>query len=385
MTPTAGTLEPAAASERPQHASLAVRAFLGDAVFPVVAARVVLLVFGFLAAVVFRPDAAIADGFLGVWNRWDAPHFLEVAANGYGPPSDPARIVLFPAFPALIAAGALVFAPLVSGMVVSFLASLVAGAGLYRLASDDQGSAGGRAAVLAMLVYPTAFALVAPYSEALFLAAVVWSFVRARDDDWRGAGALALVAGLTRIQGAFVAPALLVEYLLRHRRVRADAGWLLLGLGGPLIYLAINWATFGDPLRFVTVQRNVFGVYNVAPWDAARGLIVGLTSSPLGEFWATVYLAPAVAFIGLLVATVWALVSRRSRASYAVFALLNLASLATLSWPISVPRYAFGVFPILLAMADTIRRPWLAISVFVGSALLLGLCTTLYVIGHWAF
>ena len=30
------------------------------------------------------------------WDRWDAPHFFEVAAYGYGPPASPARIVLFP-------------------------------------------------------------------------------------------------------------------------------------------------------------------------------------------------------------------------------------------------------------------------------------------------
>jgi hypothetical protein len=359
--------------------------YLRDAILPVVAARVVLLLFGFLAVITLRPDAAIADGFLGVWNRWDAPHFLEVAANGYGPPSDPARIVLFPAFPALIATGSVVLPPLAAGMVVAFLASLAAAAGIYRLAVGDRDATVGRAAVLAMLVYPTAFALVAPYSESLFLAAVVWSFVEARDDEWRAAGALALIAGLTRIQGAFVAPALVIEYLVRHRRLRRDVGWLALGLGGPLIYLGINWATFGDPFRFVSIQRTVFTVYNVGPWDMVRGLANGLASTQLGEFWVTVYLAPTLAFIALLVASAWALVFRRSRPSYAVFALLNVASLATLSWPISVPRYAFGVFPILLAMADTVRRPWLATTVFVGSGLLLALCTSLYVIGHWAF
>ena len=56
---------------------------------------------------------ALPRAWLDIWNRWDAPHFFEVARTGYGPPTDPARIVLFPLFPALIALGSLVAAPLV--------------------------------------------------------------------------------------------------------------------------------------------------------------------------------------------------------------------------------------------------------------------------------
>jgi len=106
-----------------------------------------------------------------VWDRWDAPHVREIAQLGYGPPADPARIVLLPLFPALMAAGALVVSPLLAGSLISFGATLVATAGLYVLARRDGGDcAMGRTAVLALVLFPTAFALVAPYSEALFLA-----------------------------------------------------------------------------------------------------------------------------------------------------------------------------------------------------------------------
>jgi len=99
----------------------------------------------------------------------------------------------------------------------------------------------------------------------------------------------------------------------------------------------------------------------------------------------TVYLAPFLAFTGLALVVAWALVARGGRPSYAVFAGLSLLSFASLSWPISVPRYLMGVFPVFLAIGWTAGRPWLASIVVVASGLLFAVFATLFVIGHWAF
>ena len=162
-----------------------------DALVPTFAIRLALMAIAVLAVVVLRPDALPADPWLQIWNRWDGPHFLEIAAYGYLPPADPARIVLFPLYPLLIAIGAIAVPPLVSAMLVSFIAGLVAAVGLYRLVRLDDSRPAARAAVVAMAIFPTAFAFVAPYSESLFAALAIWAFVRARQDDWRGAGILA--------------------------------------------------------------------------------------------------------------------------------------------------------------------------------------------------
>jgi len=322
---------------------------------------------------------------LQIWNRWDAPHFFEVAAYGYGPPADPARIVLFPLLPALIRIGSVVTTPLVAGMVISFVSTLAAAAGLHRLIRLDDNRSTARWAVLAMSVFPTAFTLVAPYSEAPFLAFTVWSFVAARERRWPAAGVFALLAGLTRIQGAFILPALIVEYWLAERRVGRNAWWLLLAAGGPLIYLAINVVAFGDPLYFLGVQRDVFKVTTVAPWTALASAWNGILAIEPSRTWATVYLAPFVAIILLAGTTVWTIVAERSRPSYAIYAGLTLLSFLTLSWPISVPRYLMGVFPMFIVAGGLGRRPWLGFPLFVASVLLLGVCVALFVNGQWAF
>jgi hypothetical protein len=87
----------------------------------------------------------------------------------------------------------------------------------------------------------------------------------------------------------------------------------------------------------------------------------------------------------LAATTLWTLFGRGSRPSYAVYTGITLLSFLTLSWPISVPRYLMGVFPIFIAAGVLGRKPWLAGPLFVASVLLFGLCTALFVTGHWAF
>jgi hypothetical protein len=56
-----------------------------------------------------------------------------------------------------------------------------------------------------------------------------------------------------------------------------------------------------------------------------------------------------------------------------------------LNWPVSVPRYLLGVFPMFVAGGSTARRFGLGGALATLSVLLLGAFTTLFVIGHWAF
>ena len=356
-----------------------------DAILPTILLRWVVLVYALLAVIVLESGSLPSGSVLEMWNRWDAPHFFEVAQYGYGPPADPARIVLFPLLPALIRIGSFVTQPLVAGMVISFVGTLAAAAGLYRLVRMDEARPVARWAVLAMSIFPTAFTLVAPYSEGPFLAFTVWSFVAARERRWAGAGAFAFLAGLTRIQGAFLLPALIVEYWLAERRVGRDASWILLAAGGPLVYLAINYVTFGDPLYFIAVQRDVFKVSTVAPWAAIASAWNGVLVLEPSRIWATVYLAPFVAICVLVATTLWTIFGKHSRPSYVVYTGLTLLSFLTLSWPISVPRYLMGVFTIFIGMGVLGRKPWLGPPLFVGSVLLFALSTALFVTRHWAF
>jgi Gpi18-like mannosyltransferase len=361
----------------------------GDAVVPTLLIHAVLLVFAVVALIVFVPNNLQGSDGLNLWNHWDGPHFLELAARGYWS-ADPARIVLFPLYPLLIAMVSLVVSPLFGAMVLALAFSLLAAGGLYLLVQLDSDRETSRLSVVAVNLFPTAFVFIAPYSESLFLALVVWSFLFARRGNWAGAGLAGALAGATRIQGAFLIPALAVEYLvqkrvLQTRRLDLDAIWIAVALLGPLSYVAINWVVFGNALYFVEAQRFYFHVQNAAPWDWMPGIVNTALNGTMNEGWLTVYVAPLLGFAVLAVTAIWCFFSRASRLSYAVYTLLTLLSFLTLNWPISVPRYILGVFPVFILGGRLGRRPWLGPPLFAASALLLGIFTILFVEGHWAF
>src|ERR1044071_9378240 len=131
--------------------------------------------------------------WLAIWNRWDAPHYLDIARMGYVSEGVEARwIVFFPLYPWLVRAA----------FFVSGVASVAAGLLLYRLArADGEAEEVARGAVFYLLVFPTAYFLHIGYNESLFLALALGAFLAARGRKWWAAGLLGFFAALTRING----------------------------------------------------------------------------------------------------------------------------------------------------------------------------------------
>jgi hypothetical protein len=364
-----------------------------EVIAPVIAVRIALLVVGALAGGLLGspPDAAPADmpEFLRVWDRWDGPHYLEIAARGYDPTGDPALAAFLPLYPALIRVGSFVLPPLVAAMLISFLATVAASLALHALVLRDGGDAAmARRAVIALNVFPSSFALVAPYAEALFLALSIGALLAARLDRWAQAGLLGLLAGLARLQGWLLGPVLLVEHIYGHRFARLRLGrpmaWALVVGLGPALFLAMNALAYGDPLFFVRQQAGHFFHSLAAPWQVIGDLLSGVArhDDPL---WPSIYLAPIVAYVALAAVAVWSLRSRSSRPAYATYVVLALVVLASVTWPISAPRYVGAIFPVFIAIADMgrHRRLWLAWVTL--SGVMLVVITAVFVAGGWVF
>jgi hypothetical protein len=322
--------------------------------------------------------------WLRVWDRWDGPHYLQIAARGYDPSGDPAMAAYLPLYPALIRIGSILLPPLGAAMLISFVATVVAAFALYALVVRDGGDrAMARRAVIALSLFPTSFALVAPYAEAPFLALSIGAVLAARLDRWARAGFIGLLAGLARLQGWLLGPVLLVDYYERHRLGRPMLWALLVGLS-PVVFLGINAVAYGDPLFFLGQQAWHFGHRLEAPWIVIGDLLSGVArhDDPL---WPGLYLAPIVAYVVVAAVAVWSLRSRSSRPAYATYVLLALVVLASVTWPISVPRYVGAIFPVFIAVADVGRRGSLWLAMTAVSAALLLLFTVFFVTGGWAF
>ncbi|HEX8291934.1 MAG TPA: mannosyltransferase family protein [Pyrinomonadaceae bacterium] len=357
----------------------------------VLAVKALVLLYGVQAFLVWKNErVGSLYNWLAIWNRWDAPHYLDIARAGYVSAGVEARwIVFFPLYPWLVrAASWAVRDELPAAFLVSGVASVAAALLLQRLArADGEPEEVARGAVFYMLVFPTAYFLHIGYNESLFLALALGAFLAARARCWWAAGLLGFLAALTRINGLLLLPALAFEaweeYRGSGRRARAGWLWLLLVGAGFGVYLLINWWVLGDPRAFLKMQGEHWFKTPTWPW-------VGIQGAMNSARWLSPSDAQMVgwqefSFIMLgfgLTALAWL----RLRASYAVWMTCNWLLWTSTKFALSVPRYTLVLFPafILLARLRAARPTWGA-AVAVWSLLMLALFAARFSQGYWAF
>ncbi len=340
---------------------------------------------GALAAPCHEGEAAPllhADGLdfrlFGAWQRWDACWYERIAAHGYR--SHPAAVGFFPLYPALMRVVGVPFGGhlTLAGLLISSVAYIAAMTGLYRLVCRDFDVESAQRAVLYLSVFPSAFFLFAPFTEALFLALSIWVLYAARQGYWGVAAPLALLAGLTRIQGALLVLPLAWEWWRQRRRPdgarRGRLGAALvppLAPGGFLLFLLYSEVVAGATT--FQAQRTQWGVTGRWPWTAAitSWREARAHSDPIE----VLNLASLILFAVLLI-----IGARRLPLSYALYAapqLLLMGSRQTLvgSPLASTYRYVLVLFPafVVLAWLGQRRRlhyAWLCISLLLLSWLL---------------
>jgi len=107
------------------------------------------------------------------------------------------------------------------------------------------------------------------HTPCLFLALTITSFYNARNERWAVSGVLGMLATMTRITGILLLPALLIEYLhqknFKKEEIRKDVIWIFVVGLCLLIYLGINYMTFGTPFKFFEVQKEHWGMHLYLP------------------------------------------------------------------------------------------------------------------------
>lgn len=332
-------------------------------------------------------------GFLEMWTRWDARHFVQVAQYGYTDPrSDPHATAFFPLFPLLVRGLSFTgIPPALAGMLISAAGTVIATAYLFKLAEEDIGPGAGRRAALYLLLFPTAVFLVAPYSEAIFLAGAVSAFYYARRERWHLVALPAAVAMGARAAGIFLLFGLLCEFLRQRDFGARRARPVLLALAGgalPLVaYGAYLARIHGDPLYFFTDQRLGWQRQLTNPIESfittLHATQVPSGTGTLTNFviaWRVEIVAAAVGVAFVM----WALVKREW--GYAAFMGSFMTALMTSSIYFSIPRMLLSFFPIMLFLAGaTVRRPERHDLLLVASASLAMLGAVAYTRFAWFF
>jgi hypothetical protein len=369
--------------------------------------RVFSALLALLANIVF-PDAqreqftvfGSTSPFWDAFARYDSGWYQQIARNGYEyTPGGRSTIAFFPVYPLLMRHVGRLFGPRPSdlylgGLVISWLAFVAAMVGLYALARLDlTRQRAARAAVLAA-VFPFAFFFGAVYTEALFLAAVVWSFYLFRTDRFIAGGLAGAVATATRVNGILMWPALAwlawrsvsrvaPAQMVRHR-VNAVAGLLLVGagVGGYCLYI---YRLTGDPFEWVaTIER--WGYYpGGVPWLALGRLVQELVTRPYA-FLAGGGTAPYDALngvAGLAAVAAVPLVWAKLGAAYGLFMAVNLwLPLSSGSYE-GIGRYCAVLFPLFIWLATLPRTAFVALIVIFSTLYML--CLALFTNIHPIF
>jgi hypothetical protein len=367
-----------------------------------------VLLVGAIAYVSFRNGVIDSPGeILRMWSHWDAPHYLDLVVFGYragdssalvGPhgyrsiyPDDLALyIVFYPLFPWLATVvNVVIDDPLVSVFVVTTVASMFVAPLLYRLVRHDEEASVALRAAWFLLIFPTAYFLHIGYTEALFMALVLGSFLAARTERWWLAGALGGLAALARINGLILIPALAAEAFTQwlqnppgERRLRVE--WLAIGLvaAGFGVYLALNYAIYGSPLEFLRIQHEHWYKSLASPWDAISGAFGWFRSTKPDN--RLMYGFMELLFVGIgLAGTIFA--AFRFRPSWFIWMAGNMLLFVSTSFLLSTPRYALTLFPLFVSLALISARTW--VLVLLSAVSLAGLIyfAGRFATGVWAF
>ena len=306
-----------------------------------------------------------------IWQRWDALWYQEIAAEGYHAGNNTAAF--FPLFPLLSRVASLPFLGnvVLGQLAVTTAACVAAFVLLYRLARLDLGRRSAILSVLLLALSPVGFFLLAPYTEALFLATTVASFWFARAQRPWLAGIAGAAAGLTRLQGGLL---LLPLGYLAWRDLRAGGltprnapAWVLPAVG---VFLALAYPRVvvgetGSPFDL----QQACGARLAPPWQS-----IGDALGHIARSGDPIEVLNLVSVVGLTVLAVYGL--RRLPLEYGLYALASLALLwlrdtDNLSPLMSAARYSLVIFPCFMIGAQLLRgRPGIAIALLAISSVM---------------
>ncbi|NLT29832.1 MAG: hypothetical protein GXX86_05140 [Propionibacterium sp.] len=297
--------------------------------------------------------------FVDLVGNWDAQHFFAIAERGYPPGSN--EVAFFPGLPGILAFGNLLgVPPVVTGVIVSTVCSLVAALALVRL--------GGPWASVGWLFAPVAVFTVVPYTEALFCALAFWAWVWARRDTWWSAGLLAGAACAVRVSGLFLLGALAVLVLTEHgrgagvatrlRAWTARAVWLLIPVAVLFGYALFLYLQTGSWTAWYSAQVDGWQRTMTWPWESAIRTLEAVEPGGYADQngWGTMMRAEVVAMAVGVLTVGWCL-GRRLWAEASWVAVQVLAFSMSVWW-ISVNRAVLLWFPTWLMLATLIEwRP----------------------------
>lgn len=343
--------------------------------------------------------------FVNPWFGWDTISYLGIAILGYRPD---ASIAFMPLYPLLIRFTAPVFGgnDLLAALVLSTLFCIIALILMYELFVADYPQAIARDAVVMFMTFPTAFFLLAGYTESLFIMLVLAFWMMARKKRWWWAALFAGLATLARLQGVILSAVLLwmmltspveqsvpsltgqlrqvFEIFRSHRekllRSVPPAAWLAIFIP-PLVAAGYQlWLRLAGYGTIAGALRTYWRLETVPPWT---GFVLFLQRLPTARFHYMDWI-DLILFIIILIASLVAL--RLLDPAFSLYIWLTIAVLLTRGTPphllASYSRYFLALFPLFL-LPPLLPKPYQRLMVLVISFSMQILLVSIFLWGSW--
>ena len=343
--------------------------------------------------------------FVNPWFGWDTISYLGIAILGYRPD---ASIAFMPLYPLMIRLTAPVFGGnyLLAALVLSTVLCVIVLILLYELFAQVASQEVAREAVMMFLGFPTAFFLLAGYTESLFLVLVLLFWLLARRKQWLWAALVAGLATLTRLQGMVLSAVLLWMMLISlveqpaaslpgqlrqiveivrsfpQKLVRSvpPVAWfaiLIPPLFSAMYQLWLKLAGYGT---IPSALQAHWRLETVPPWT---GFLLFLQRIPTAAFHYMDWI-DLILFTIILIASLIGL--RRLDPAFSLYIWLTLAVLFTRGTPphllASYSRYFLALFPLFLLPAQLPKR-YQRLTVLVLSFSLQILLVSIFLWGSW--
>jgi len=339
------------------------------------------------ASWIMRPGSNSGAPLASAWEHWDASLLRHIAQYGYSAPqgSPEANLVaFFPGYPLLLRTVHVIIPSWIGAEIaIASIASFFAILGLVRLAEDYQAGSGANAALF-FIVAPAAVFLSVGYTEPLFLAFALPSWLAARRGSWATASFLATAACAVRVNGLFLLAGLLL-IALRTRTGRRRSAFVYLAI--PVLPVV----AYELYLRFATGDWLAWQHAEAAGWGRALKNPVTTFKATWTAAFGHEFHAP-VAFIfqlelgaaAVLLATTIILAINRRWPEF-VYCSLTVAALMAGTWYESVPRALMLAWPLWCGLGSLALRYKKAGFIWLGvSAPLMCVTALLYASGNWA-
>lgn len=359
------------------------------------------LIMYFIAALIMAfqiTDSSLTlDTFLSGWCRWDANHYMNIAANGYkgavefcdtcreaalakGVSPDVMQdgqhlfLVFFPLFPFLLGLFNLIFADIrMAGLVLSTLAYAGGCVYMYRLVRLDYSEKVAVNSVILLSLFPFGFFFGGIMSEGLFFLVSSAMLCYIREHDWGKAILLGCLATMVRLQGALlIVPAgfeLLCVYrpwdMIRKKDFTKAKEMLGRGLSlflifiGTGVYLLINWSVERYPFSFMIYQNSHWNQGAALPTKTLSYIFRYAFSTDYNmQTRISLWIPQAVLAIAAVVILLYGI--KKLRAFHMGYAAAYVLLTYSVKWLLSAGRYLSCCIPLFIVLALAAeKRKWL--------------------------